>query len=157
MGFAFPSVKSVAFAGLGFVGPTMITGLLTQVAPSIMMQASGFGIAGKYLVKIGSALGLHWAVKRFVGSNEAQMVLIGGGINVGLTLIQDFAPGLLPPNPMSMYVPTRRTLSGVSSYVPVRTGMQGLALNVPQRGAIPSAAPFRSFSKFGTAQRYMRY
>lgn len=159
LGFQLPAIKSVVFAGIGFAGPSLLSGFLSQMVPSVMSQASSMGIAGKYLVKVGSVLGLTYLTRRFVGSNEANMVLIGGGVNVGLSLMNDFAPGFLPANPLGMYVPNR----GMRAYVPNR-GMQGMrALPTPStqmlnRGSvIPTAAPFRSFSKFGVAQRLMRY
>jgi hypothetical protein len=154
MGFELPAVKSVIFAGVGFAGPSVVQGFLTQLAPSVMQQATSMGMLGKYLVKAGTILGLQWVTKRFVGTSESHMVLIGGGVNIGLSLVNDFAPGFLPANPLSMYTPVR---PGLRAYVPVRPGLRAVPAPVRQ---IPTAAPFRDLTTsgpFGSAIRYQRY
>jgi hypothetical protein len=140
-----PPVKSVLFAGLGFAGPSLVSGFLISTFPSIMQQTTNLGVAGKYIVKIGSILGLSWLTRRFVGSNEAHMVMIGGGANIALSLVNDFAPGMLPANPLSMYLPTifptMQQQAGMRSYVPLR----GLAAGRP----LTSAAAFPTYSAVG--------
>jgi hypothetical protein len=140
-----PPVKSVLFAGLGFAGPSLVSGFLISTFPSIMQQTTNLGVAGKYIVKIGSILGLSWLTRRFVGSNEAHMVMIGGGANIALSLVNDFAPGMLPANPLGMYLPTifptMQQQAGMRSYVPLR----GLAAGRP----LTSAAAFPTYSAVG--------
>jgi hypothetical protein len=121
------------------------------------------GIAGKYLVKIGSVLGLAWLTRRFVGSNEANMVLIGGATNVALTAVNDFAPGFLPANPLATYVPT------MQAYVPTNMqgmrGLKGLQGGLAARPKFISAAfqptangaPGRNGAYGGIAARFLRY
>jgi hypothetical protein len=140
----FP-IKSVLFTGIGFAGPSMVSGFLNSTFPSVMQQTTNLGIAGKYLVKIGSVLGLAWLTRRFVGSNEAHMVMIGGGANIALTLVNDFAPGVFPANPLGTYLPTvfpsMQQQAGMRAYVPMR-GLRGVtSLNTP--------AAFPSFTSTG--------
>lgn len=161
LGFSLPPLKSVLFAGVGFAGPSMVSGFLSSTFPSIMSQTTSMGVAGKYLVKIGSVLGLAWLTRRFVGSNEANMVMVGGAANVALSLANDFAPGFLPANPLSAYVPNSPVgMNGVRSYVGLK-GLRG-GLNAPlpvgaglvmNRGAGVS----RNGAYGGVAQRYFRY
>jgi hypothetical protein len=160
LGFSLPPLKSVLFAGVGFAGPSMVSGFLSSTFPTVMSQTTSMGVAGKYLVKIGSVLGLAWLTKRFVGHNEASMVMVGGAANVVLSLANDFAPGFLPANPLSAYVPT--SMAGMQSYVGLRGMRGGLAANVPlSRGAglviNRNAGVSRNGSYGGVAQRFFRY
>ena len=123
LGLSIPPIKTVLFAGVGFVGPSMVSGLLTSVAPSIMQQITSMGIAGKYIMKAGSVALLAWATKRFLGAGPAMSVAIGGGINIAVSLVNDFVPGIIPANPLAMYLPTR---PGMQAYVPVRGNLRGL-------------------------------
>jgi len=120
-----------------------------------MAQTTSMGIAGKYLVKIGSVLGLAWLTRRFVGSNEAAMVMVGGGVNIALTAVNDFAPGFLPANPLATYLPNQ-----MSSYVGMR-GLKGGLAAPPLRSAafFPSVggAVIRNGAYGGVAQRFLRY
>jgi hypothetical protein len=156
----FP-LKSVLFTGIGFAGPSMVSGFLNSTFPSVMQTTTNLGIAGKYLVKIGSVLGLAWLTRRFVGSNEAHMVMIGGGANVALSLVNDFAPGILPANPLGMYLPTvfptMQQSAGMRAYVPMR-GMRGVtSLNTP--AAFPSFTTTGRSSPAigGVAARFKRF
>lgn len=154
-GIGMPSIKTVAFGAVGFVGPSMVNGFLTSTFPTVMSQITGWGIAGKYVVKAGAVLGLTWLTKRFVGANEANAVMVGGGANILISLANDFAPGILPANPLSMYLPNR---PGMQAYTPVRPGLQGLRA-VPV-ASIPTATQFPNMgtTKFGgTASRLLRY
>lgn len=152
-GVDFPSVKTIAFAGIGFAGPSFVSGFLTTTVPTIMTTITNMGILGKYVVRIGAVVGLAALTKRFVGSQEAQAVMIGGTANIALTAINDFVPGILPANPLALYVPLMqapgvRSMNGMKQYVPLR----GLR-------AIPNAAPFasRSGAFQGSAIRFQRY
>jgi hypothetical protein len=144
-GLSIPPMKSIAFAGVGFIGPSIVSSTLTSLAPSIVQQITGMGLIGKYVLRIGSVLGMSWLVKRFVGVNEGNMVLIGGGVNVALTLVNDFAPSLLPANPLAMYVPTvmppmmGQAGSGMRQYVPLR-GMRAAPPMWTNHPRIPQSA-----------------
>lgn len=162
---ALPSLKTVAFGAVGFVGPSMISSTLTTAVPSLMTSITSMGIAGKYIVKAGSVALLTWLTKRFVGANEASAVAIGGGVNIAVSLVNDFVPGILPANPLSMYVPTP---AGMKAYVPINPGlkgMKGLRAVAPISRQIPTAAlvPYAqtmsgSYSRFsGTGSRFYRF
>lgn len=151
----------------------MVSGLLTSVAPSIMTQITSMGITGKYIMKVGSVALLAWATKRFLGAGPAMSVAIGGGINIAVSLVNDFVPGLIPANPLAMYLPTR---PGMQAYVPVRGNLRGLRGPYTLQGStdynpaaalrtIPTAAVYpssltdsRQYGRFGgTANRLLRY
>jgi hypothetical protein len=169
LGFSLPPVKSVLFAGVGFAGPSLVSGFLSSTFPSVMAQTTSMGIAGKYIVKIGSVLGLAWLTRKFVGSNEAGMVLLGGGVNVALTAVNDFMPSLLPANPLSTYVPTSmagmgavRGVRGVGTYV----GLSGMRGGLGARPALANGAGLmstgggavgRNGAYGGVAARFFRY
>lgn len=162
LGFQIPGVKTIVFAGAGFMAPSLMTSALNQIMPSLLQQTSSMGIAGKYLVKIGSVLGLAWLTKRFVGSNESHAVMIGGSVNVGMSLIQDFAPGFLPANPLGAYVAIRPGSAGTSApagmrgYIATRPGLRALP-----RGrnimSMPNASAQGDQGQYGTPARYFRY
>lgn len=166
MGFHIPPVRTVAFGALGFASPPLVQGFLTSLAPSVMQTAMSAGMVGKYAVKVGSVALTSWLVRRFVSVGDGNAVAIGGAINVGLSLVNDFAPGFLPANPLSMYVPVR---PGVRAYVPVRPGLRAVsprggtvvaAHGISNHPGLPSAAPFRNLQTsgpFGSALRYQRY
>jgi hypothetical protein len=170
LGMSVPPIKTIAFGAVGFVGPSFVSGMLNSFAPSVMQTVTSFGIAGKYIVKAGSVGLLAWLTKRFVGAGEAMSVAIGGGINIAVSLVNDFAPGVLPANPLAMYMPTR---TGMRAYVPVRGGLRAAPMQLQansgslpySRRQIPTAAGFTSaltsttqYGKFGgTAARFFRY
>lgn len=160
-GIAGFHIKSVVFAGIGFAGPSLVSGFLNSTVPSVMQQTTNLGIAGKYLVKIGSVLGLAWLTRRFVGSSEAQMVMVGGGANVALSLVNDFAPGILPANPLGMYLPTvfpaAGARGGMNAYVGLR-GMRGVTkLNTAAAFPTGSTTAASSPAYGGVAARFKRY
>ena len=166
-GFGMPPIKSVVFAGIGFAGPSLVSGFLNSTIPSVMQSTTNLGIAGKYLVKIGSVLGLAWLTRRFVGQNEAHMVMIGGGANVALSLVNDFAPGILPANPLGMYLPTvfpaaggsvRGASGGFGAYVPLR-GLRGTVSPIASAAAFPRGTAIATGSPAygGVAARFKRY
>ena len=169
LGLSIPPIKTVAFGIVGFAGPSITSGLLTQFAPSVMQQVTSLGIAGKYLVKIGSVAGLAWLTKRFFGGGQAMSVVIGGSLNIGMSLLYDFVPGILPANPLAMYLPTR---PGMQAYVPTRSNLRGIQMQgngsnslqystrqIPTAAGFPGALQNQvSYGKFGgTAARLYRY
>jgi hypothetical protein len=166
MGLYIPPVRTIAFGALGFASPPLVQGFLTSLAPSIVQTAMSAGMVGKYAIKAGSVALASWVVGRFVSRADGNAVAIGGAINVGLSLVNDLAPGFLPANPLSMYVPVR---PGMRSYVPVRPGLRAVAPRsgvvvqphaISNAAGLPSAAPFRNLQTsgpFGSALRYQRY
>ena len=160
-----PPIKTIVFAGIGFAAPSFVSGFLTSNFPTIMQQTTSLGVAGKYIVKIGSVLGLSWLAKKFVGQSEGQAVMIGGGANIAISLINDFAPGILPANPLGMYLPNvlppMNAMPGgaLKAYVP--NSMRGMraAVRLPGAVAFPSAvAGGTSRGAYGgTAARFLRF
>lgn len=156
MGLTLPPMKSVMFAAVGFAGPGLLTGFLNTLAPSIIAQLQGMGVVGKYILKVGTIAGLYYGVKRFAGPEQAKMVLIGGGVNVMLSAVGDFAPGLLPAGSMMSY--TRPP--GMHAYTVPNRGLNGMS----GMRAIPSGAAYRygtsaafgAEGTYGTAARFKR-
>lgn len=134
-----PTIQSVVYAGVGFVGTPIVEGMLSAYLP-LSITANTFG---KYAVRIGTVLGLTWAAKMVVGKKAAQMVGLGGGVYVAVTAVKEFAPGLIPG--MSAYALPG---SGMGAYLP-STGR-----NYTQMGAIP----FRSSGTGETvSKRFQRF
>lgn len=163
MGLYIPPVRTVAFGALGFASPPVVQGLLTSLAPSIVQTALSAGMIGKYAVKAASVALTSWAVSRFVSRADGNTVAIGGAINIGLSLINDFAPGFLPANPLSAYVPVR---PGMRAYIPTRPGLRAVAQVTPSGPigvvgrpgmAAGTAANVGSNPMWGPALRYQRY
>lgn len=174
MGIGIPPIKTIMYAGLGFVGPSFISSTLTTAAPSLMSSITSLGITGKYIMKIGSVALLTWAAKKFGGPAAATSVAIGGGVNIAVSLVNDFVPGILPANPLSMYLPTA---PGMKAYVPM-SGLQGVrgvrglqaaggayGIVPSQSRMIPTAALYPTsqtnqtvYGRFGgTPSRFMRF
>lgn len=173
MGIGIPPIKTIMYAGLGFVGPSFISSTLTTAAPSLMSSITSLGITGKYIMKIGSVAVLTWAAKKFGGPAAATSVAIGGGVNIAVSLVNDFVPGILPANPLSMYLPTQ---PGMRAYVPM-SGVRGLqagsgykapnpyGITPSNSRAIPTAALYPTsqtnqtvYGRFGgTPSRFLRF
>lgn len=156
LGIEMPEVKTILFAGVGFVGPSFVTAQLNSFVPSLVSQVQSMGVAGKYILKIGSVIGLTYLVKRFVGSREGSYVAMGGALNVGMSLVNDFAPGILPANPLAMYVANNQRPGNLSSYVPVRQGLRAIPAgrNIMR---MPNASAQGDQGQYGTPARYYRY
>jgi hypothetical protein len=160
-----PPIKTVVFAGIGFAAPSFVSGFLTSNFPTIMQQTTSLGVAGKYIVKIGSILGLSWLTRKFVGPTEAQAVMVGGGANIAISLMNDFVPGILPANPLGMYLPNvmptmlATSGSGVKAYIP--NSLRGLRAvpRLPGAVAFPTtvAGGTSRGAYGGTAARFLRF
>lgn len=87
-----PRMSTVLYTAGGFVTPPFVEGLIARAVP-IDFQTS---VIGRYAIRIASVLGLTWAVKNFVGRNEAFYVGLGGWSYVGISAIREFAPSLIP-------------------------------------------------------------
>jgi len=163
LGISIPPIRTVAFGALGFASPPLVQGFLTSMAPSVMQTAMSAGMIGKYAVKVGSVALTSWLTHRFISASDGNAVAIGGSINIGLSLINDFAPGFLPANPLSAYVPTH---PGMRAYLPTRPGLRAVAPIRQLRPAIGgqprvmpvgSAANVGSNAMWGPALRFQRY
>ena len=108
LGFSIPPLSKVLFAGVGFFAPPVLEGMISNFLPA---SISGTTL-GKYATRILSVVGLTYAVRKFVGVEESNMVAIGGSVYVVSTALREFAPGIIPG--LGMYVPARR---GLGEYV----------------------------------------
>lgn len=111
MGFGLPPLNKVLFAGVGFIAPPIVEGFLTGFLPASLTENK----FGKIAVRILSVIGLTFAVRRFVGREEGNMVAIGGGVFVAASIVNEFAPGVIPWPQLGMYTPAR---GGLRAYTP---------------------------------------
>lgn len=109
MGVSLPPLNKVLFAGIGFFAPPVVEGFLGQFLPTSLTTST----IGKYATRILSVIGLSYAVRKFVGTEEGNMVAIGGGVYVVSSALREFAPGVVPG--LGSYVPAR---SSMGAYVP---------------------------------------
>lgn len=153
LGIELPPLNKVLFAGIGFVAPPMVEGMIAGFLPAEIQTST----IGKYAVRIASVLALAFGVRRFVGKSEGDMVLIGGGVYVASTAAVEFLPNVFGAGG-SIPVP-----SGVSSYVPAA---RSLAAYVPATGRIQNGLglPSAAFSNResagatgGMAARFKRF
>lgn len=114
--------------------PPGVVGKLTGQAPKVLWGTVGAigtemvpafagrfipipaGRVGQYAVKIGSAIGVSWAVRRFVGKAQGEAALFGGLLAVALGPVRDFilpALGFVTVPGVSSYLP-----DGMGSYLP---------------------------------------
>lgn len=153
LGIELPPLNKVLFAGVGFIAPPMVEGLIAGFLPAEISSST----LGKYAVRIASVLALVFGIKKFIGKQEGDMALIGGGVYVASTAAMEFLPNIFGaggPVPIS---------SGVSSYVPAN---RSLMAYVPASQRInnglgsPSAAFANTESSGavgGTAVRFKRF
>jgi len=90
--FSGPMIKTVAYAAGGMIGTPMVEGFINGMLPA-SLQGNVFS---KYGVKIGAAFGLGFAADKLLGREAGRAVYIGAGIYVGMSLLKEFAPTLLP-------------------------------------------------------------
>lgn len=137
-GLTLPPMQSVLFAAGGYIGTPYLEGLINGYFTSLSSSTMG-----KFAVKIGALLGLTFAAKEFAGTQQAQMVAVGGSIYVIQCAINDFSPGLLPAVTLSGYVPGNRPnmngMRGVRGYVAANQRINnGLGY---RQAAFPGAQP----------------
>lgn len=116
MGISLPPMKKVAFAGIGFLGTPMLENAIATYIPASFMTST----VGKYAVRVGAAMLLAFGIRKFVGKEEGDMALIGGGVNILATAAVEFLPGTfgtvsVPSTALSAYVTPNRALA---AYVP---------------------------------------
>lgn len=92
LGMQIPSLQTIAFVSVGFVGTPILEGFLASFIPTSFSTST----IGKYVVRIGSMLGLSWAARAGFGRERGNAVAIGGGVYILTSLIKDFAPGVIP-------------------------------------------------------------
>lgn len=140
-------VQDVVFAGVGFIAPATVEGLLASYIPSSLTGSN----LGQYAIKIASVLGISFAIRKFVGVRQGNMALIGGGVYVLSVAAAQYMPSLLSGQMFSALAPVSSGVqygpsapATVSGYV--RANRQ-LAAYVPASGrtfntlgAMPSAA-----------------
>jgi len=155
-GMQLPSLESVGFGALGYVGTPLVEGVLTGFLPSSLFSNT----IGKYAVRIGSVLGLRWAAKMVGLGGRANMIAIGGGMYVLTSAIREFASGMLPAQAaaalpaMGYYAsPTLRAYTTPTSatYHPAHQ------LGAPAFGAINTAASAPFGGARIVAQRFRRF
>src|SRR4029450_2413280 len=102
LGVKFPGLQSVAMGTVGFLGPPIIEGYLGPMLPANIASNQG----GRYLIKIGSSLGLVWAASAMMGRDAAVKVGMGAGIYIAASLVNDFMPTLTGATyPRAAYYP----------------------------------------------------
>jgi hypothetical protein len=150
MGIELPPLNKVLFAGVGFVVPPMIEGVIAGFVPAEIASNT----IGKYAVRVAAVLALAFGVRKFVGREEGNMAAIGGGVYVLSTAAMEFLPNLFgasTPHPatVSMYQPSARQLM---AYVPANQRIQGTGMGNPS--AYSDDAYSGSYG--GTAVRFKR-
>lgn len=150
LGISLPPLNKVLFAGVGFVAPPMLEGLLSQFIPAELQSS----VVGKYAIRIASVLGLTYLVRRFVGKSEGDMALIGGGVYVASTAAMEFAPSIFGAHPPVLPTVNPSGVSGyisggaLAGYVP-GTGRVNTGLGLPpvRSGIQGQAARFNRFNR----------
>jgi hypothetical protein len=94
LGFNLPPVMDIAMAGAGMlVSPMLANYVFNNYVAGTSMGTSKYAYLG---VEAASVIGLGWAARKFVGVQQGNMFLIGGGVRFVLDAIQVLAPTLLP-------------------------------------------------------------
>jgi hypothetical protein len=116
LGIELPPINKVLFAGVGFVAPPMVEGLIADFLPAEFSATLQGSTIGKYALRIAAVLAVSFGVKKFIGKSEGDMALIGGGVYVASTAAMEFLPGVfgshapaLPAATVKGYVAVPRT------------------------------------------------
>lgn len=156
-GIELPPVQKVIFAGVGFVAPPMIEGMVAGFIPASIQSTT----MGKYAVRIGIVAALGWAVSRFLGREKGNMTLIGGGVYVATTAALEFFPSLFGAHAPVMV--SAQAPAGLTAYVPANR-MLGSYVAANQRinnslgGSSAAYANSQSSGAVGgTANRFSRF
>lgn len=86
------TAKTAGFTILGMAGTPFVEGMINQYLPASITG----NMVGKYGVKIAAGVGIGFAADKIFGREAAKAVYIGAAVYVGMGLIRDFAPNLLP-------------------------------------------------------------
>jgi hypothetical protein len=104
LGMQLPALQTIAYVGIGFVGTPILEGFLASFMPTTFATST----LGKYVIRIGSMLGITMAGRQLLGRQQGNLIAVGGGLYVATSLIKDFAPGMIPG--IGAYVP------GIAAY-----------------------------------------
>lgn len=102
------SFKDIGFAGLGFVAPPAIEGMIRGFLPAALTANP----IGKYAVKGGIVAGLSLIGGKFLGREAGKYIAIGGMTYLVANLVVDYVPQLFGGfgaymNPGQVFRPAR--------------------------------------------------
>jgi len=146
MGLSFPPLQTVLYTGAGFIGTPMVEGFITKFLPTNVTSTT----VGRYAVKIASMLGLSMLTKMVLGSSEAKLVAVGGGVYVLSNALVEFAPGtfgtgLSAYRPATLGAYTNSTSRTFNQLKAPEWGARNSARSAPMGGANIVATRFRRF------------
>lgn len=150
LGMKLPSLQTIAYVGVGFVGTPILEGFVSSFLPTSFATST----LGKYVVRIGSALGLSWAGRQLIGREQGNMVAVGGGLYVVTSLIKDFAPGVIPGLGIPGMAAYQSRLGAYQTRLSAYTGKQLAAPNWGARNTVDSAG---NGGMNVVAQRFRRF
>jgi hypothetical protein len=84
------SFKDIGFAGIGFIAPPMIEGLVRGMLPTSLTS----NMFGKYAVKGGIVVGLSMLGGKFLGRDAGKFIAIGGTTYLVASILVDFVPSM---------------------------------------------------------------
>lgn len=91
LGFELPNLRDSIAAAAGFLFPPVIENLLAPYLPSILTT----NLAGRWATRIGAVAAAGAGIRKFVGPREGNLALIGGGVWLVSTAVNEFMPNLL--------------------------------------------------------------
>jgi len=97
LGFELPNLRESIAAGAGFLLPPVLESYAAPYLPAMLTT----NMAGRWALRVASVAGIGAALGRFVGRREGKLALIGGGVWLVSTAVQEFFPGMLPAPAMS--------------------------------------------------------
>lgn len=133
IGLNMETLKTVGLTAGGFLGTPFVEGFVINYLPTAL---TGNKFA-RYAIRIGAAVGLGFLAGKALGRDAGKKVAVGGLAYVGIGLIKDFMPTLVP---------------GTGSYLR-GAGSQPL-LGSYQRTAMGSYATASAPSRNNPANRY---
>lgn len=133
------NLKEIAVAGAAVVASPFVEKQLLRILPVSMAGTK----TGRWAVKVGSAVAIGFAARRFMGSNTARLAMIGLGAQLVADAVTEFMPtfgvGFYPNRAMGAYAG--------GGYASLRGGRGQTYLGVSGRAGIPmnpANDPFRS-------------
>lgn len=146
LGVSLPPIQTVLYVGVGYIGTPMVEGFLNKFVPTAITGNT----LGRYAVKIASAIGLSAVTRMVLGSSEARLVAVGGGVYVLTSAAAEFMPTTFG---LKAYRPSTGQLQSYSS----STGRTFNQLAAPEWGARNTvrSAPMGAANIVG--QRFRRF
>jgi len=92
LGFELPNLRESVAAAAGFLLPPVLESYAAPYLPAMITT----NMAGRWALRVGSVAGIGAALGRFIGRREGKLALIGGGVWLVSTAVQEFFPGMLP-------------------------------------------------------------